>query len=69
MAIVLPDKPVTKTTSARRPAPFSTFATRAAYLTEKHREQTALAMPKPVAMREGGTHQTLVSTKWVSRLW
>ncbi|NTJ61822.1 hypothetical protein G6M50_10980 [Agrobacterium rhizogenes] len=45
--------------------PFSSFAECVAYLTEQHREQTALAMPKPVAMQEGGTRQTLVSTKGV----
>ncbi|SCB34227.1 hypothetical protein [Rhizobium multihospitium] len=47
--------------------PFSTFAACLAYLTEKHQEQTALAMPKPVAMQAGGTRQTLVSTKGVSQ--
>lgn len=47
--------------------PFSTFAACLAYLMEKHREQTALAMPKPVIMQEGGAHQTLVSTKGVSQ--
>jgi len=56
----LPPEPLTA-------GPFPSFAACLTYLTEKHREQTALAMPKPVATQQGGTRQTLVSTKGVSR--
>ncbi|WFU05743.1 hypothetical protein QA648_21475 (plasmid) [Rhizobium sp. CB3171] len=47
--------------------PFPSFAACLAYLTAIHKQQTALAMPEPVATQEGGTRQTLVSTKDVSQ--
>lgn len=46
--------------------PFSNFAECLAYLETTHRSQAALAMPDPLPAENGGTHQTLVTTKGVS---
>lgn len=47
--------------------PFSNFTQCVDYLETMHREQAALAMPKPAPAKKGGTRQILVNTNGVSR--
>lgn len=47
--------------------PFSNFAECLTHLETTQRSQAVLAMPEPLPAESGGTHQTLVTTKGVSR--